>query len=83
MHRLSAVATRTASRSSLRPFTNTAAIMGVTKITTKEGSGDSPKKGDTVSMEYTGYLKDTSKPDNKGTQYVVFLQEASLRKAKC
>jgi FK506-binding protein 1 len=72
MHRLSTVATRTASRSAFRPFTNTAAIMGVTKTMTKEGSGAIPQKGDTVSMEYTGYLKDTTKPDNKGKQYVVF-----------
>jgi FK506-binding protein 1 len=57
--------------------------MGVTKTTTKEGSGAIPQKGDTVCMEYTGYLKDTTKPDNKGEQYVVFLQGASLGNTKC
>ena len=42
--------------------------MGVTKVTTKEGDGPTPQKGQTVSMEYTGYLKDSSKPDDKGAQ---------------
>jgi FK506-binding protein 1 len=33
------------------------------------GNGkDFPKKGDRVTMEYTGWLYDTSKPDNKGKQ---------------
>jgi FK506-binding protein 1 len=44
--------------------------MGVTKIVHQEGSGPQPTKGQTVTIEYTGYLKDTSKPDNKGKQYV-------------
>lgn len=43
--------------------------MGVTKNISKEGSGASPVKGDKVTIEYTGYLKDTTKPDNKGKQY--------------
>jgi FK506-binding protein 1 len=42
--------------------------MGVTKITLEEGSGEQPKNGDTVVMGYTGWLKDTSKPDNKGAK---------------
>lgn len=44
--------------------------MAVTKTVLKEGSGAIPKVGDTVTIEYTGYLKDTSKPDNKGAKYV-------------
>jgi FK506-binding protein 1 len=44
--------------------------MGVTKIVHQEGSGPQPTKGQTVTIEYTGFLKDTSKPDNKGKQYV-------------
>lgn len=44
--------------------------MGVTKTTHKEGSGAQPAAGQTVTIEYTGFLKDTSKPDNKGKQYV-------------
>lgn len=43
--------------------------MGVTKTTIKEGSGAIPKARDEVVIEYTGWLKDTSKPDNKGKQY--------------
>ncbi|CAK7198183.1 FK506-binding protein 1B [Sporothrix eucalyptigena] len=43
--------------------------MGVTKTTHQEGSGATPNKGDRVTIEYTGYLKDTSKPDNKGNQF--------------
>lgn len=42
--------------------------MGVTKQILKEGNGPSPQNGDQVTMEYTGFLKDTSKPDNKGSQ---------------
>lgn len=45
--------------------------MGVQKQTLSAGNGvDFPKKNDTVTMEYTGWLYDASKPDNKGTQYV-------------
>jgi FK506-binding protein 1 len=44
--------------------------MGVTKTTIKDGNGPSPSAGQTVTMEYTGWLKDGSKPDNKGTKYV-------------
>ncbi|CZS88795.1 related to peptidylprolyl isomerase (FK506-binding protein homolog) [Rhynchosporium agropyri] len=46
--------------------------MGVTKTITKEGDGAIPQKGDRVTIEYTGYLKDTSKPDKKGAKYVYF-----------
>lgn len=44
--------------------------MGVTKTTHQEGTGAQAQSGQTVTIEYTGFLKDTSKPDNKGTQYV-------------
>ncbi len=50
--------------------------MGVVKTTTKEGKGPIPQKGQTVAMEYTGYLKDTTKPDNKGAKYVLTLRES-------
>ncbi|KAF2275664.1 peptidyl-prolyl cis-trans isomerase [Westerdykella ornata] len=44
--------------------------MGVEKTTIKPGNGvDFPKKDDVVSMEYTGWLLDESKPDKKGTQF--------------
>jgi len=43
--------------------------MGVTKTVLSEGSGATPKVGDTVTIEYTGFIKDTNKPDNKGNQF--------------
>ncbi|KAF3768178.1 hypothetical protein M406DRAFT_102097 [Cryphonectria parasitica EP155] len=43
--------------------------MGVTKTTHAEGTGAQPSVGQTVTIEYTGFLKDTSKPDNKGKQF--------------
>ncbi|KHO01916.1 peptidyl-prolyl cis-trans isomerase [Metarhizium album ARSEF 1941] len=43
--------------------------MGVTKTTLKEGSGAQPTKNQTVTIEYTGWLKDPSKPNNKGSQF--------------
>ncbi len=49
-----------------RSFTHTPTIMGVTKTITQEGDGPIPKVGDRVTIEYTGYLKDTSQPDHKG-----------------
>ena len=42
--------------------------MGVTVHTHQEGTGAQPQNGQTVTMEYTGYLKDTSQPGNKGKQ---------------
>ena len=51
-----------------RTFTQTAAIMAVTKTTTQEGTGAQPQKGQTVTIEYTGYLKTPS--GEKGTVYV-------------
>lgn len=45
--------------------------MGVEKTVISEGNGsDTPRKGDTVTMEYTGWLYDTSKPENKGNKSV-------------
>ena len=43
--------------------------MGVTKTILKEGTGEIPKKGDRVTIEYTGYLKDPL-TGNKGDKYV-------------
>lgn len=43
--------------------------MGVSKTVIHEGSGVQPKPGQTVVIEYTGWLKDASKPDNKGNKY--------------
>lgn len=40
--------------------------MGVTKTIISEGSGGSPKPGQQVTIQYTGWQKDTSKPENKG-----------------
>jgi FK506-binding protein 1 len=42
--------------------------MGVVKKTMQAGNGATPVKGQTVTIEYTGWLKDTSKPDNKGEE---------------
>jgi FK506-binding protein 1 len=56
------------STSTTRNFSITAATMGVTKTVLAEGNGPIPKKGDQVTIEYTGYLKDTSKPDQKGEE---------------
>jgi FKBP-type peptidyl-prolyl cis-trans isomerase len=43
--------------------------MGVTKTTTQEGTGPQAQKGQSVTIEYTGWLKDPSKPDQKGDQF--------------
>lgn len=42
--------------------------MGVTKTILEEGTGAQPTPGQTVTIVYTGWLKDTTKPDNKGKQ---------------
>ncbi|KAF7910546.1 hypothetical protein EAE99_011164 [Botrytis elliptica] len=56
-----------------RNFSRTNVIMGVTKHIIKEGSGETPTNGQTVTIEYTGWLKDTSKGDTleaqKGNQF--------------
>ncbi|KAH9218066.1 hypothetical protein DL95DRAFT_385820 [Leptodontidium sp. 2 PMI_412] len=61
--------TTNTSTNTIRSFSRTSAAMGVTKTILKEGSGAIPKVGDRVTIEYTGYLKDTSKPDNKGDKF--------------
>lgn len=43
--------------------------MGVTKTILVEGNGPSPEKGDTVTMLYTGWLKEAGKKDGKGKQF--------------
>ncbi|KAL7803534.1 hypothetical protein V8C44DRAFT_274721 [Trichoderma aethiopicum] len=43
--------------------------MGVEKTILEEGSGPQPQKGQTVVMGYTGWLKDTSQPENKGKKF--------------
>ncbi|KKY19223.1 putative fkbp peptidyl-prolyl cis-trans isomerase [Phaeomoniella chlamydospora] len=44
--------------------------MGVTKETLAAGNGvDKPRQGDTVTMEYTGWLEDASAPNNRGKQF--------------
>ncbi|RYO76837.1 hypothetical protein DL766_010372 [Monosporascus sp. MC13-8B] len=43
--------------------------MGVTKIVIQEGNGPKPVAGQNVTIEYTGWLKDTSKPNNKGEKF--------------
>lgn len=45
--------------------------MGVSKTVIKEGNGPQPKVGDKVTIEYTGWLKDESKPNKKGSQYAL------------
>ncbi|KAJ4854902.1 FKBP-type peptidyl-prolyl cis-trans isomerase domain-containing protein [Trichoderma breve] len=40
-----------------------------TKTILEEGSGPNPEKGNVVLMGYTGWLKDTSQPDNKGKKF--------------
>ena len=45
--------------------------MGVEKTVISQGNGsDTPRKGDTVTMEYTGWLYEPSKPENKGHKFV-------------
>ncbi|KAJ4348313.1 FK506 binding protein proline rotamase rapamycin-binding protein [Didymosphaeria variabile] len=41
--------------------------MGVTKTTISEGNGPSPQKGDTVTMLYTGWLKNAD--GSKGKEF--------------
>ncbi|KAG6084522.1 FK506 binding protein proline rotamase rapamycin-binding protein [Claviceps sp. LM220 group G6] len=43
--------------------------MGVTKTIIKEGSGAQPVKGNTVTIEYTGWLHDAAKPEGKGDKF--------------
>ncbi|KAG7288084.1 FK506-binding protein 1B [Staphylotrichum longicolle] len=43
--------------------------MGVTRITHVAGSGSQPSRGQKVTIAYTGWLKDTSQPGNKGQEF--------------
>jgi FK506-binding protein 1 len=44
--------------------------MGVTKQQLKPGNGtDKAKQGDTITMEYTGWLFKDGAKDNKGTEF--------------
>lgn len=43
--------------------------MGVTKTVHQEGTGPQPQKNQTVTIEYTGWLKDPSAENQKGKQY--------------
>ncbi|KAK4458492.1 hypothetical protein QBC42DRAFT_300245 [Cladorrhinum samala] len=43
--------------------------MGVTRTTHVAGTGPQPVRGQKVVIEYTGWLKDTSKPDDKGEKF--------------
>ena len=44
--------------------------MGVQKTSLSPGNGaDFPQSGDTVTMEYTGWLFDASAPQNRGKQF--------------
>ncbi len=43
--------------------------MGVQKTTHVEGTGQQPVHGQKVFIEYTGWLKDDSKPDAKGEEF--------------
>jgi uncharacterized sporulation protein YeaH/YhbH (DUF444 family) len=53
-----------------RTFTHTAINMGVTKKLISPGNGqDKPKKGDSITMEYTGNLYDQNATDGKGKQF--------------
>lgn len=42
--------------------------MGVQVTTHQTGNGAQPSPGQTVTIEYTGYLKDVNQPDQKGAK---------------
>ena len=50
-------------------FDSTTVKMGVTVNTIQEGNGPIPTPGQTVTIEYTGWVKDASKPEGKGSQF--------------
>ncbi|KAK0718120.1 peptidyl-prolyl cis-trans isomerase fkr-3 [Lasiosphaeria miniovina] len=43
--------------------------MGVEKTILVDGTGEKPQQGQMVWIEYTGWLKDTTQPDNKGAKF--------------
>ncbi|CAH0050290.1 unnamed protein product [Clonostachys solani] len=52
-----------------KAFLQKSAKMGVVKTVIEAGTGAQPTKGQTVAIQYTGWLKDTTKKDNKGKQF--------------
>ncbi|KAK0641565.1 putative peptidylprolyl isomerase [Cercophora newfieldiana] len=44
--------------------------MGVKKTVIVSGSGSRPRRGQTVKIEYTGWLKDENQPDGRGEDSV-------------
>jgi FK506-binding protein 1 len=40
--------------------------MGVRKTVIVAGTGSRPRRGQTVTIEYTGWLKDDTQPDGRG-----------------
>lgn len=42
--------------------------MAVTKTIQVSGTGPRPTRGQIVTIEYTGWLKDTSQPGNRGQE---------------
>jgi FK506-binding protein 1 len=53
----------------IKHFSTSTRNMGVQKTILVEGNGPSPQQGDTVTMLYTGWLKEAGKKDNKGKQF--------------
>lgn len=52
--------------------------MGVQKTIITEGTGPQPNKGQVISMHYTGWVKDTSKPESRGSKYALSHQYSGL-----
>jgi FKBP-type peptidyl-prolyl cis-trans isomerase len=51
----------------------------VQRTVIKDGNGkDQPKQGDKVTMEYTGWLYESGKPENKGKQSAHLRQFPSI-----
>lgn len=66
-----------ASKQTNKQTTSKNNTMGVNKITHVAGTGPQPEAGQTVIIEYTGWLKDSSQADGKGAEYVLFPFEKS------
>jgi len=59
-----------ATRTTSRAFSSSPAAMGVDIKRLSPGSGtEKPVEGQRVTIEYTGWIKDATKPDNKGAQF--------------